>query len=833
MIALICSRCGHSIEVSDSLRGQSVRCARCGHSLSPQETASPVTEIGGAILNRPADAASESGDFGLTGHVGSDETPLPRAAGDLSFPFLSPPQGPDEIGRLAHYRVMRLMGQGGMGVVFEAIDTHLQRSVALKVMKPDIAKDEAARQRFLREARVTASVQSDHIVVIHQVGQINNVPFLAMELLRGEPLDKWLEQHGRPSLMEALRIGTEIARGLAAAHQLGLIHRDIKPANIWLEARSQGVGDPDSGIRGQDIKAEGEDGKRIALTPGRVKILDFGLARIARDPTHLTHSGLVLGTPAYMAPEQAEGGDVDARGDLFSVGCVLYELATGTKAFTGTTTMAVLMSVAMKDPLPPQDLNPDLPPALCELILGLLAKKPADRPASAQQVVEALSAITGTLGAFAHVQTPTQVPTHTPTSGIPRGLATMIGPPLVPPQRSSRLLVGLAALGGVLVLGLAAIFAYALLAPRDDDIVLGMSGPFSGPSKELGREMEIGIRIQIRHINDSGGVHGRKLKLVALDDGYEPDRALANMKELHEERKVFAVIGNIGTPTALETVPYAVDNKLLFFGAFTGAQVLRKDPPDKYVFNYRASYEEETAKIVEYLVEIGKVRPEQIAVFDQKDGYGDAGFRGVVKVMRKKYQRDEKDIVRVRYERNTIHVQDAVDKILKKPDLKAVVMVGAYRPITEFIRRIKDAGRDLIFTNVSFVGSEALADGLRELGPKYTEGVIVTQVVPPIDANASIVLKYNELRKKYYPSEHPSFSSLEGYVSTALFVEGLQRAGANPSTEKMIETLESIRSLDLGTGATLSFGPSEHQASHKVWGTILDKAGKFKPLELP
>jgi serine/threonine protein kinase/ABC-type branched-subunit amino acid transport system substrate-binding protein len=774
-------------------------------------SSSPLTEIGTPILETFADAGkdAERADFGMTDQLGGDETPKPKSPNrPVTFPFLSPPLGPDEIGRMAHYKVIRLLGQGGMGIVFEAIDAKLQRSVALKVMKPDIAQDDLARKRFLREARMTASVKSDHVVVIHDVGQINEVPFLAMELMHGEPLEKRIETHGRPTLEETLRIGREVAQGLAAAHDLGLIHRDIKPANIWLETSATASGKSD---------ASPSSPRQPSF---RVKILDFGLARIAQDKGQLTHSGMVLGTPAYMAPEQAEAGEVDARCDLFSLGCVLYEMATGAKPFSGTNTMAILMSVAMKAPLPPHELNPDLPPSLCDLIMRLLAKKPLDRPESAQQVAMALQAIADELG----------ISGQTPTSGIRRGSgSTMTALAFVSPRRR-KWTIGFAVTGGLLAIGLLGLGLYLLPGARDQEILLGMSGPLNGPSKELGREMEIGIRTYINHINDQGGVNGRKLNLIALDDEYEPDQALANMVELHEKRKVFAVIGNIGTPTALVTVPYAVENKLIFFGAFTGAKVLRKDPPERYVFNYRASYEEETAKIVEYLVERKKIPPEAIAVFDQRDGFGDAGFGGVVKVMRK-YKRESWDILRVRYERNTIMVKDAADQILQKPEIKAVVMVGTYKPITEFIRQIKDAKRDnIIFTNVSFVGSEALALGLKEHG--YADGVIVTQVVPPIDSNASIVLKYHELRKKYFPNEHASFTSLEGYISTALFVEGLKRAGDHPTSENVIQALETIRDFDLGTGAPLTFTASEHQASHKVWATVLDKAGNFKVLDM-
>lgn len=291
-----------------------------------------------------------------------------------SFSFLAPSQGPDEIGRLGPYRILQVLGQGGMGLVFQALDTHLQRPVALKVMKPDLAEESVSKQRFLREARAAAAIEHDHIVTIYQVGEENGLPFLAMQLLRGEPLDKRLERDGPLPVPEVLRIGRETARGLAAAHARGMIHRDIKPGNIWLEVLA--------------------DERGVSALRVRVKLLDFGLARSAQDPqTRLTKSGFIVGTPAYMAPEQARGETVDARADLFSLGCVLYQMATGRLPFTGKDTLAILYALANDHPLPPQTINPDVPLALAELITRLLAKDPAHRPASAREVAEQLEAI--------------------------------------------------------------------------------------------------------------------------------------------------------------------------------------------------------------------------------------------------------------------------------------------------------------------------------------------------------------------------------------------------------------------------------------------------------
>ncbi len=320
-------------------------CGRCSQAVEGLKKESPPTE---ALLNQevipPAVERTNATEVGYT--------------------FLAPPQRSDELGRLGPYRVLRVLGAGGMGVVFEAEDPHLDRRVALKAMLPTRAASPETRQRFLREARAAAAVEHDHIVHINQVGEDHGVPYLAMPLLKGESLDDRMKRPGRLPISEVLRVGREIAEGLGAAHERGLIHRDIKPANVWLE------------------------GSR-----SRVKILDFGLARAAADRATLTQAGAIVGTPAYMAPEQARSGSIDARADLFSLGCVLYRLATGEMPFRGADTLAVLASLSLDDPPPPCRVQPEVPPALSDLIMHLLAKNPQDRPPSARAVIEAIRAI--------------------------------------------------------------------------------------------------------------------------------------------------------------------------------------------------------------------------------------------------------------------------------------------------------------------------------------------------------------------------------------------------------------------------------------------------------
>ncbi len=287
-----------------------------------------------------------------------------RPAGPRRYDFLGPPRAAGELGWLAQYRVKSLIGEGGIGLVFLAEDTHLARSVALKIIKPELADAPRVQGRFVREAQATAAIKHDHIVTIYQVGRANDTLFLAMEYLRGLSLQGWLERGRKPSVDLALRLGREIASGLSAAHRNGLVHRDVKPANIWLEAPS-----------------------------GRVKILDFGMARSEHDEAHITQTGTVMGTPAYMAPEQARGETAGAGADLFSLGSVLYRLCAGRLPFEGESILAVLSSLASDTPRPLREVDPSAPPALEELVARLLTKDPRARPDSAQAVVDAIRAI--------------------------------------------------------------------------------------------------------------------------------------------------------------------------------------------------------------------------------------------------------------------------------------------------------------------------------------------------------------------------------------------------------------------------------------------------------
>ena len=373
------------------------------------------------------------------------------------------------------------------------------------------------------------------------------------------------------------------------------------------------------------------------------------------------------------------------------------------------------------------------------------------------------------------------------------------------------------------------------------EIRFGISAPFTGPAKELGQHMKQGIEAAFNVANATGGVYGRQLRLVAADDGYEPARAAVTMKQLYERDQVFGLVGNVGTPTAVVALPYALDRKMLFFGAFTGAGLLRSDPPDRYVFNYRASYAEETAAVVNYLGKVRRLLPEQIAVFAQQDAYGDSGFAGVEKAIRSLRGGNASPILRLNYQRNTVDVEGAVAQLQQYNaqlqqkrhfPVKAVIMVPAYRAAAKFIEKTRDLYPDMIYTSVSFVGSTALADELMLLGKRYATGVIVTQVVPAVDGHSSLVLEYKSALAKYFPGDAPDFVSLEGYVDATVLIAALQRNGAQLDTERLVGTFENLHDLDIGLGTSVTFSRSDHQGVHKVWGTQLDETGHYQPIDL-
>lgn len=359
MIVVVCPGCQRRLRTRQTRPGATGKCPKC-RTVVPIPVPSPV-------LTAPAAATGPAADT-LPPLAGAAPTSDEMTAGGDPYPFLTPPQGPGELGGLGPYRVLRLLGHGTMGLVFAGEDPRLQRPVALKVLRPALAEDAEAQHRFQREARLTAAAEHDHVVTVYQVGVARGLPYLVLQLLTGESLEARLRRAGALPAREALRIGREAALGLAAIHRHGIVHRDVKPGNLWLEGRR-----------------------------ARVKFLDFGLAAPAGPPARPAGAAAirVSGTPAYMAPEQARGEHVDERADLFGLGCVLYRLCTGRAPFERPDVAATLAAVVADDPAPPLDRALGVSAPLSDLVMRLLAKSPADRPPSARIVAEALRRVGG------------------------------------------------------------------------------------------------------------------------------------------------------------------------------------------------------------------------------------------------------------------------------------------------------------------------------------------------------------------------------------------------------------------------------------------------------
>ncbi|HLW66270.1 MAG TPA: protein kinase, partial [Gemmataceae bacterium] len=511
-LARHCEQCASCIELLHGLRaGDSLLAVLASHG-DPRESKSAraISDLIARLKSNPPSGSAlrpskapervvkkqstlQLSSMHTAASIAPDEAEEP--AGSSALDFLAPPQAADEIGRLGHYRVLKVLGQGGMGVVFQAEDPKLGRMCALKVMLADIARNPAMKERFLREARAAAQVEHDHIVPIYQVDEDRGVPFIAMPFLKGSSLEDWIQQKQKSAapitVANILKLAREMAKGLSVAHDRGLIHRDIKPANIWLDS----------------------------TMGGRVKILDFGLARLSgsgANEKNLTQSGMIMGTPAYMAPEQAQGKKdaIDGRTDLFSLGCILYRLCTGDEPFHGEDMISTLVAVAMENPTPPSEVNPAIPQQLSDLVMRLLAKKPEERPHSASEVVKAVAQMekalaAGTLkpagdtpGAMkpATVQSvPSKPPRSKPPALSELPSITAPAPEIAPPQKRKKARAGKRR-GGIPLLGIG-LGAFGFIALIVAGVILFWETPHGV------------VRVQIDDPNIQAGIDKEELTI--------------------------------------------------------------------------------------------------------------------------------------------------------------------------------------------------------------------------------------------------------------------------------------------------------------------------------
>ena len=350
-------------------------------------------------------------------------------------------------------------------------------------------------------------------------------------------------------------------------------------------------------------------------------------------------------------------------------------------------------------------------------------------------------------------------------------------------------------------------------------ILFGQSAALSGPARELGRNMRLGILAAFDEVNAAGGVHGRVLELQSLDDAYEPEDAIVMTRHLIEQEQVFALIGAVGTPTSRSATPIARNAGVPYIAPFTGAAFLRDDEWDN-IINLRASYNQETEEMVARLTEdLGITR---ISVMYQNDSFGRAGFRGTVAAL----ERRDMELTSIGiYPRNTTAVKTALLD-LRQGDPEAVIMIGAYEPVARLILWARRTGMDAVFMTVSFVGSNALA---QELGPDGA-GVLVTQVVPfPEDDSLPVILSYLDALASHDPEAEPGFVSLEGYLAGRMVIAALQECGAEVDRSCLLDQLIDRGEFDID-GFKLQFGDGDNQGSDEVFLTVIGSDGKYHPV---
>jgi len=377
-----------------------------------------------------------------------------------------------------------------------------------------------------------------------------------------------------------------------------------------------------------------------------------------------------------------------------------------------------------------------------------------------------------------------------------------------------------AAILGFGAMSLMGIAAHAEPGVFDDRILFGQSAAFEGPAAALGLGMREGILASFNEANAAGGVNGRRLELVSYDDGYEPERAIANTKRLIGENGVFALVGEVGTPTSNAAQPITTEAGVPFIGPFTGAAFLR-NPSLSNVINVRASYDQETEAWIEHLTT--DLRVSRIAILYQDDTFGRAGLSGVSKAMEK---RGMKLVAEGTFERNTTAVKTALLAI-RKAGPEAIVMIGPYEPCAEFIKLAHRLKLNAVFVNISFVGANALAKELGEDG----KGVVVTQVVPfPGDLSIPLVARYQKALKAANPDAQIGFVSLEGYMVGRLVIEALGKVKGPVTRAGLLSTIKEVGTFDLG-GITLTYGPDDNQGMDQVFFTVIQADGSFKPVD--
>ena len=797
-----------------------------------------------------------------------------------------PPVSPQRFG---DYYLTGHLGRGGMADVYLA--RHMgaagfQRTVVIKRIL-NVADPDSIRM-FINEANVAAELTHPNIVQLYELGERSGEFFIAMEYVRGAELGKMMNvlaarRQTVPRGIAAF-IGREICRGLGYAHAHSdsfgtprpIIHRDVSPGNIVIsydgqvklvdfgiaKALEADVPQTQAGtIKGKlgYMAPEQLDGRTTPqcdiFSTGVVLFEMLTLRRLIAADNVLEQvtklKSMVFPLPSSLKPEIGPELDAIVSKALERNLALRYGSALAMARELDAIVAAERVSVDdlarfMSEVFPPESrIDPALagvPGAHIDRAMGPSSSSfttgldqpaggstqntaggppPSGRPGGRGVLVIGAALVAVAAGAVGYAVSrshPQRDAVATTTPGEPRGASQTVAPlpaessapqPAAPQSPTS-----------------------AVRGVTDHEIVLGISTALSGSAKEYGRQMKLGLDAAFRRVNEQGGVAGRQLRLVAVDDGYDPVRTASAMKALYERDNVFGVLGNFGTATAEVAVPFALEHKMLFFGAASGATLLRRDPPDRYVFNFRASYAEEAAAIASYLIRVRRMRPERIAVLVQDDKFGDSVYASLSKTMRV-LRPDAAPLFRVNYQRNTVDVKDAVAQLRARTvPLDAVVLLAITRPAVRFIEQMNAWTHGVQYATGSWTDSAGLAEELKMLGLRSTSGIVITQVVPSSESSATAVLEFKAAMTKYTPEERIDSVALEGYLMANVLIEGLRRAGRELDTEHLVAALEAMRDFNLGIGTLIGFGPTEHQGAHKVWGLQLDNNGRYSQVDL-
>ncbi|EDM81648.1 Serine/threonine protein kinase [Plesiocystis pacifica SIR-1] len=692
------------------------------------------------------------------------------------------------------YQIESFIGSGGMGRVYRGTQLSLDRPVAIKVMRLERSADPAMVRRFLREVRLSSRLDHPNIVRVIDGGNTREGRcYLIMELLEGVTLGDYVPEGGL-RWEEVRELFGQLCSGVQAFHRAGLVHRDLKPNNVLL------VDDGDGGRR--------------------VKIFDFGLARdLDPDTTGLTAEGEFLGTPGYVAPEQMSSGEVTLQTDVYALGAVLYFMLTKRSAFPGKTGPAVVMNQLAGNSAELRIGAQGVPRGLDAVMARALELDIEDRFDSVEALIEALIGVDQDMPRRERSGLGPWLDTG--KIAATRGGASKQRAPL----SRRAVLMGLGGLGAAIGMGVG-----VAIQLRSKPIRLGMSGALSGPAGGVGRGVAEGLEVRFAQANEAGELgRGRPIELEVLDDGYESERARANVERFAKDK--LAVVGCVGTRTTAASLELVNAAGLPMIGSHSGARHLRHDPPDRYVFNYRAGYGREAQALVQHFRRREKIPPTGFAVLAQDDSYGESGLDGIRRALAADGFHDFDAIQVARYPSNTMDVHAALEAVSARSQVQVVLLVAAYRAAAQFVAdlsRLDDAPR---CAGISPIAGKLFVDELRALGGN-PEGMLITQVVPHPESSANGVLRYREALAAHRPGATPSFVSLEGYIVGDMVVEALRRSGRSDDREALVEALESFDAVDFGFGARLSFSASDHQGSERVWATRIDAAGRLLDFEL-